>query len=84
MTRGGARPTLGAAPWNVLDYHWHRGEFAGNPKPPSHDWEARVSEILQLYVDITDPRLKAWTGKLSLMQKCQAMTQVARKNGHSW
>eukprot|EP00959_Pyramimonas_sp_CCMP1952_P328769 6883392-Pyramimonas_sp.AAC.1 len=51
-------PYFGRGPWNVLDYHWLQGEFAPNPKPPTNDWESKVNEILQLYVDITDPQLK--------------------------
>eukprot|EP00959_Pyramimonas_sp_CCMP1952_P318137 6657489-Pyramimonas_sp.AAC.1 len=60
------------------------GEFAADPKLPSHEWGARVSETLQLYVDITDLRLEAWTCKLSFLERRQAITQVARKCGHAW
>eukprot|EP00959_Pyramimonas_sp_CCMP1952_P469839 9495654-Pyramimonas_sp.AAC.1 len=61
-----------------------KGEYAADPKPPPHEWDSRVSEILQLYVDITDARLKAWACKLSFCQRCQAITDITRQNGHSW
>ena len=48
-------------------------------------WDARVTELLQLYIAVTDPRLKTWAHELATFQeKAQAITQLARVNGHSW
>eukprot|EP00959_Pyramimonas_sp_CCMP1952_P288950 6043110-Pyramimonas_sp.AAC.1 len=77
-------PYVGRGAWNVLDYHWIKGNYAENVNAPSSEWGARVTEFLQLYVDVTDPRLKAWTNNLSFQDNCQAITQVARQNGHTW
>eukprot|EP00959_Pyramimonas_sp_CCMP1952_P193809 4052802-Pyramimonas_sp.AAC.1 len=60
------------------------GEYAEDVYPPTHEWDTRVTEFLQLYVDMTDPRLTAWTDNLTFQEKCQAITQIARQNGHSW
>ena len=51
---------------------------------PTPEWDTRVSEILHEYIAVTDPVLKTWTANLSFQGKCQAITRIARVNGHGW
>eukprot|EP00959_Pyramimonas_sp_CCMP1952_P066052 1379227-Pyramimonas_sp.AAC.1 len=53
---GQGPPYLGRGAWNVLDYHWNKGNYAENVNSPSYEWE----------------------------EKCQAIIQIARQNGHPW
>eukprot|EP00959_Pyramimonas_sp_CCMP1952_P392469 8224328-Pyramimonas_sp.AAC.1 len=43
-----------------------------------------MDEILDLYMAVTDPKLRFWSGNLDFAEKCQAITKIAEVRGHSW
>eukprot|EP00959_Pyramimonas_sp_CCMP1952_P366131 7668417-Pyramimonas_sp.AAC.1 len=81
MAMARTRPTFGRGAWNVLDYHRNKSNCAENVNSPTYEWDVRVTEFLQLYVDVTDPRLKAWTNNLSCQEKCRAMLRLPARMG---
>eukprot|EP00959_Pyramimonas_sp_CCMP1952_P129386 2705746-Pyramimonas_sp.AAC.1 len=60
-----------------------KGSF-GRVPPPRDEWRVVVGEILDLYMEVTDPKLKFCSSNLDFAEKCQASTRVAEVHGHSW
>ena len=48
------------------------------------EWEQTVTEILDLYVSVTDQCLRPTIAPLSFIEKCRAITRLAEVMGHWW
>eukprot|EP00959_Pyramimonas_sp_CCMP1952_P071725 1498163-Pyramimonas_sp.AAC.1 len=61
-----------------------QGGFGRDPKPHRDEWRVMVEEILDLYMEVTDTKLRFWSNNLDFVQKCQAIAKIAEVHGHSW
>eukprot|EP00959_Pyramimonas_sp_CCMP1952_P363089 7603076-Pyramimonas_sp.AAC.1 len=61
-----------------------QGRFGRDPKPLQNGWREKVEEILELYMEVTDPKMNVWSNTLTFVKKCQAITKIAEVNGRSW
>eukprot|EP00959_Pyramimonas_sp_CCMP1952_P339988 7120415-Pyramimonas_sp.AAC.1 len=52
--------------------------------PPRNEWREKAEEILELYMEVTGPKMRFWSSNLDFTKKCQAITKIAEVNGHSW
>ena len=50
----------------------------------SLEWDQTVTEILDLYVSVSDQCLRPVIASLSFIEKCQAIARLAEVMGHGW